>query len=191
MALEVFFPFAHFDRDMRMLQRLADGMHRTYSCDASDTSSDRRTVKRTPSYNIARDDKDGSTVLDVEMPGVAKKHLDVSVHNGMLTVIGKRYKSDDERTPTASTEGVDAKKSNGAEASAPANGDSARDTESSSSTDARAVADRDDASVVYKLQLKVPHNFDQHALQAHYADGLLRVLISAPTESAPRNIAIA
>lgn len=95
------------------------------------------------------DDAD-KVYLEVELPGVAKDGIDVTVHNGMLRVSGERKAPEGDRNYW--------------------------------------VNDRSYGT--FDRALSLPEDVDADSIDAHFADGVLQIVLSKKPEAQPRKITV-
>ncbi|PXF48861.1 15.4 kDa class V heat shock protein [Gracilariopsis chorda] len=141
-----FFPLSSFDRDMHSFLRLADRLGTVHS-------NRDRTNYQVPNYEYNRD-KDNFH-LQVELPGVAKEHIEVEMNSGNLTITARRFRS----SPAQ-----------------PVSQEPDQSTENTGENDANKTRSLK-PSHVYKMQVKIGNNVDEEGIKAEYNHGVLELII--------------
>ncbi|PXF43131.1 Small heat shock protein C4 [Gracilariopsis chorda] len=151
------FPLSSFDRDMDSLLRLANRINVRPNADG--------TTYQVPNYEYQRDNDNFH--LQVELPGVAKEHIDVKINTGNLTIIARRFRPSQAESGSQKPE---------------------QSTQVTAENDAD-VTQSPKPSHVYKMQVEVGSTVDEDAIKADYNHGVLSMVIPLKKISA-RTIAI-
>lgn len=145
--------------------------------------SDTRTVS--PNYNTVF--IDGTGLLEIELPGVAKDRLQLDVRDNVLFVTGSRVPHPDDSTcatteaevRTSRAETTDGKKTS-------ANGGDKEVHKDISSNDASAKRE----GLKYSAKFKLAYDADVNAIKAEFKDGLLKVRIPRRAEAEPKRLTV-
>ncbi|KAI0559428.1 HSP 20 HSP20 [Gracilaria domingensis] len=156
-SVDPFFPFTSSRRELRRLFEFAEEMESTF--DASDAVE-----HLTPNYRYHRA-TDGLR-LEIELPGVAKEHIEIEINGSTLSITGQRFKaetaiSEDQNGGDEQKEGKDI-----------------------------TMADKSIVKHVYKLRVKVGDNVDKDNVKAEHRNGVLNMYVPFKGDGGVRKIAI-
>ncbi|PXF48858.1 Small heat shock protein C4 [Gracilariopsis chorda] len=158
-VFDPFFPLPSFDSDMRPLLRLADRVVNAYPI------TDRTTIQ-VPNYEYQRNND--KITLQVELPGVAKEHIDVEMNSGKLTITARRLRLSHAQ---------------------PSSKESEQSTEENEAHEAQK-AELSQMSRLYKLQVRISTNVDDEGIKAEYNHGILNMILPLKKIDSARRIAI-
>lgn len=162
MSLDFFHPFESLLFDATELP--VSGHHHHHHAGSS---------TRSPNYTTVM--SDGVALLTVELPGVSKNMLELSVHNNVISLTGKRPAS-----KVGSFSGVSPaelnKKQNGA-------------ADSLHASEKNQEGQSDDA-IVYSAKFKLVYDVDVDGIKAEFKDGLLKMSVPKKKQSESRQLMI-
>lgn len=141
-----FVSLSPFDRRMDSVLRLADRIH------AARPNTD-TTTYHVPNYEYQRDNNNFN--LQVELPGVAKEHIEVEMNSGNLILTARRFRPSQGR---------------------PVSEDPEQSTEDNGKNDAN-TSQTEKPSRVYKLRVKVGRDVEEEGIKAEYNHGILSMSI--------------
>ncbi|PXF48860.1 Heat shock protein-like [Gracilariopsis chorda] len=148
-----------FDREMRSQRRFADRSENV-------CLKTNRTIYKAPNYEFQRDNDNIN--LQVELPGVAKEHIDLEMNSGKLTITARRFKASHSQPPSKESEQA---------------------TEEKGGRDAHE-AELPQPSCVYKLHVKTGTNVDDEGIKAEYNHGILNIVLPMKKVNTARKIAL-
>jgi HSP20 family protein len=126
------------------------------------------TRRWTPNADVY--EQDNTVVVQMDVPGLEKDQLNISVEDGRLTISGHRGLNEfDEEAEVKGDETV---------------------TVTDESDNTRAYRRRERPSGQFKREYVLPDTMDEDSIQADLSNGVLRIEMSRAEEAAPRQIDI-